>query len=355
VSGARPIFVLTTPIALERHDYLVLILLGLGAAAISIVTMRAVTAVENVFRHRKAPGWMRLVIVGAGVGLVALFFPEVLGSGHGAISEHLKAAFEFAPLAALLFAKIAASALAVGSGMRGGLFSSSLFLGAIFGVATAAALSVAAPGFVVDPVAYALAGMGAVAAGVVGAPLTMTLLVLETTGNFSLTMGVMASVIACSDVVRQSFGYSFATWRFHVRGLRIQGAHDVGWIADLTVGKLMRRDVHLESASETVAELRERFPLGGPKYVFVLNQGGDYAGMIETVELYSSNYEGDAALTPAEALIHGEPHALTPKENIQAAIRMFEKTGADALPVIDPSTHEVVGLVSENYALRRYG
>ena len=66
--------------------------------------------------------------------------------------------------------------------------------------------------------------MGAVAGGVVGAPITMTLLVLETTGNFSLTMGVMASVIACSVVVRQSFGYSFATWRFHLRGERL---HDL--------------------------------------------------------------------------------------------------------------------------------
>ena len=175
--------------------------------------------------------------------------------------------------------------------------------------------------------------MGAVAGGVVGAPITMTLLVLETTGNFSLTMGVMASVIACSVVVRQSFGYSFATWRFHARGLRIKGAHDVGWIADLTVGKLMRKDVQLVPASETIAELREHFPLGGPKYAFVLNGRGAYIGTIETVEAHSSAYDEGADITTAEALIHDEPHVLTAQENIHSAIQMFTKTASEILPV----------------------
>jgi len=281
----------------ESHDYLLFLLLGLGAAAIAIATMRAVTVVENTLRQRKVPGFLRPALGGAGVGLVALFYPEVLGSGHGAISYQLERSFGFQALAALLFAKIAASALTVGSGMRGGLFSSSLFLGAIFGGAVAGGLQALAPQLSINPLAYALVGMGAVAGGVVGAPVTMTLLVLETTGNFSLTMGVMAAVIACSVVVRQSFGYSFATWRFHVRGLRIQGAHDIGWIADLTVGKLMRKDFQLVPASETIAALREHFPLGGPKYAFVLNGRRAYIGTIETVEAHSSTYDAAAETT----------------------------------------------------------
>jgi len=355
ISNGKPMFVLPPAMTVESHDYLLFLLLGFGAAAIAIATMRAVTVVESTLRHPKVPRFMRPFLGGAAVGLIALFYPEVLGSGHGAIFYQLEGGFGFQALAALLLAKIAASALTVGSGMRGGLFSSSLFLGAVFGGAVAAVLEAVAPDHSINPLAYELVGMGAVAGGVVGAPVTMTLLVLETTGNFSLTMGVMAAVIACSVVVRQSFGYSFATWRFHVRGLRIQGAHDVGWIADLTVGKLMRKDANLVPASETIAELREHFPLGGPKYAFVLNDRGAYIGMIETVEAHSPAFDEVADGTPAEALIHEEPHFLTAQENIHSAIQMFTKTASEVLPVLDSvKSGRVVGFVSEAYVLRRY-
>ncbi len=355
LSNGRPLFELLPAVHVKSHDYLLFLLLGFGAAVIAVATMLAVTVVENTLRRRKAPRLLRPVLGGMAIGLVALFYPEVLGSGHGAISFQLERGFEFNALASLLLAKMAASAFTVGSGMRGGLFSSSLFLGAIYGGAVAAGLTAIAPQLSVNPLAYALVGMGAVAGGVVGAPLTMTLLVLETTGNFSLTMGVMASVIACSVVVRRSFGYSFATWRFHVRGLRIKGAYDVGWIADLTVGKLMRKDVQLVPASETIAELRDHFPLGGPKYAFVLNDRGGYIGMIETVEAHSSAYDEAAGSTTAEALIHDEPHVLTAQENIHSAIQMFTKTASEVLPVLDSiKSGRVVGMVSEAYVLRRY-
>jgi len=355
IAETRPLFEMPGPVTLLSHDYLLFLLLGFGAAFISIVTMRAVTIVENSLRHRKVPGWLRPMLGGTAVGTVAVFYPGVLGSGHGEISYILSGGFSMEPLLVLLIAKIAASAFTVGSGMRGGLFSSSLLLGTIFGGAIAAGLGAVAPQLAVNPVAYGLVGMGAVAAGIVGAPITMTLLVLETTGNFSLTIGVMAAVIVCTVVVRQSFGYSFATWRFHVRGVPIRGAYDVGWIADLTVGKLMRRDPHLVPASETIAQLREHFPLGGPKYAFVCNEGGVYLGTIETVEAHSSAYDDIAQTMTAADLIHDEPRALTPGENIHAALSMFTKTASEVLPVVETQkSGRVLGFVSEAYLLRRY-
>ncbi len=355
IAGTGPLFEMPPIAVIGGHDYLLLLLLGIGAALISIVTMRAVTIVENSLRHRKVPRWLRPTLGGLAVGAVAVSYPAVLGSGHGEISYILNGGFSMEPLTLLLLAKIAASAFTVGSGMRGGLFSSSLLLGTLYGAAVAAGLHAVAPGFAVNPIAYGLAGMGAVAAGIVGAPVTMTLLVLETTGNFSLTIGVMTAVIACVVVVRQSFGYSFATWRFHVRGLPIRGAYDVGWIAELTVGKLMRRDFHLVPASETIAELRQHFPLGGPKYAFVCSEGGAYLGTIETVEAHSPAYDGTAEQTAAADLIHGEPRVLTPGDDIHTALAMFTKTASEVLPVVETAQNgRVLGSVSEAYLLRRY-
>ena len=54
-------------------------------------------------------------------------------------------------------------------------------------------------------------------------------------------------------IVRELFGYSFATWRFHLRGEAIRGPHDVGWMRDLSVRKLMRADVPTLPATLTIA------------------------------------------------------------------------------------------------------
>ena len=141
----------------------------------------------------------------------------------------------FLPMALLLVAKLLASAVSVGSGFRGGLFSSSLFIGCLFGGVFAKCVAWLDPHFAVQYMAFLLVGMGSVAAAIIGAPLTMVLLVLESTGDFPVTAGVLVSVIASATITRLMFGYSFSTWRFHVRGLGLRGAHDVGWISDLTV------------------------------------------------------------------------------------------------------------------------
>src|SRR5262252_4555097 len=116
------------------------------------------------------------------------------------------------------------------------------------------------PGLGIDPLIYTLVGMGAVAAAIVGAPMTMIMIVLETTGDFGATIGVMVGVVTAAIVVRRWFGYSFATWRFHLRGLTIRSPEDVGWINELLVGTLMRRDPAVISAALPVDELHRHFP-----------------------------------------------------------------------------------------------
>ena len=94
-----------------------------------------------------------------------------------------------------------------------------------------------------DPDAYAIIGMSALSVSVIGGPLTMTFIALETTGDLWLTTAVLIAVIISMQVTREFFGYSFATWRFHLRGETIRSAADVGWIRDLTVAQMMRADV----------------------------------------------------------------------------------------------------------------
>ncbi|MBD3753870.1 MAG: polyprenyl synthetase family protein, partial [Micrococcales bacterium] len=56
-------------------------------------------------------------------------------------------------------------------------------------------------------------------------------------------LAVLAASGVASLATRQLFGFSFATWRFHLRGENIRGAHDIGWLREMTVSSLMRREV----------------------------------------------------------------------------------------------------------------
>jgi chloride channel protein, CIC family len=118
--------------------------------------------------------------------------------------------------------KALASVVSLGVGFRGGLFFASLLLGALGGRIFADVLSALSPGLALDPHVYSIIGMGALSVSVIGGPLTMTFIALETTGDFWLTAAVLIAVIISAQVTRETFGYSFATWRFHLRGETIR-------------------------------------------------------------------------------------------------------------------------------------
>lgn len=354
LSGNELIFTISRAISVGSWDYALFLLLGLAAAGVGILTMQGVTQVEHLLRRLRVPSWLRPVLGGAVVAVIAFACPQILGSGHGAILYNLTAGYELPMLATLILAKIAASALSVGSGFRGGLFSSSLLLGSLFGSAVAAVLG-SLPWITIDPVSFTLVGMGAVAAAIVGAPITMVLLVLEMTGDFAITMGVMVGVLAASVTVRQLFGYSFATWRFHQRGLRIRSAEDVGWIDDLRVANLMRADAVSISATVRLDELRAKFPVGSVKRLFLVDDQGRYAGLLDALEAHGVELDSRITELTARDLMRQEGQCLYPAMNIRDALRRFIETRTEVLPVVDgPETRRVLGYVTEGFALKRY-
>jgi chloride channel protein, CIC family len=197
--------------------------------------------------------------------------------------------------------------------------------------------------------------MGSVAAAIIGAPLTMVFLVLEGTGNFPMTIGVMVGVIVSSTIVRLVFGYSFSTWRFHQRGIGIRGAHDIGWLADLTVGRLMRADPKIVQEGMSVREIRAKYPPGSAKRVFVVGKDGVFLGQLDIGAVHEvAEEEALDGKFARDFAIHDDLYLLA-YENVRTAITRFEEKEVEALAVLDSTVDKaVVGYMTEHYALRRY-
>lgn len=336
--------------SLAVRDVVVASGLGLLMAVFGIILMRGVAACELLFTRIRVKPALRPMLGGALVGLLAIVSPQVMSSGHGAL--HLTGIFKLpvATIALIFVLKSLASMISLGSGFRGGLFFASLLLGALGGQLFAVGLN--AIGVAANPDAFAIIGMSALSVAVIGGPLTMTFIALESTGDLWLTTAVLIAVIISMQVTREFFGYSFTTWRFHLRGETIRSAADVGWIRDLTVAQMMRADVRTTPVETPVSAFREAFPLGSTNQVIAVDEEGRYSGMVLVAEAHAAEL---AATAPLRDILHHADHVLLAQLTAQEAIAAFDRFEAEALAVVDSAEHrQVIGLLSEAHALRRY-
>jgi CIC family chloride channel protein len=235
IFGRLPLFALPQPPTTVGLDSLLMAVVGMAAAGLAVLVMRGATGVDGLLTRLRFPHPLRPMLGGLALGFIALASPGVLGSGHGAIRTVLDLEVAGSALLLLLVAKAFAAAISVGSGFRGGLFSTSLFLGATLGAALGLAVQDLFPTLAIDPRSVAIASMAATAAVVVGAPIAAILLVFETTTDYGDLVGIGLAVVVATVLGRRWFGYSFATWRFHVRGLDLRSAYDVGRLWELKV------------------------------------------------------------------------------------------------------------------------
>jgi CIC family chloride channel protein len=337
---------------LLTNDLVLAASLGLLSAVLGIILMRGVALCEALFARLRMRPTLRTMAGGLAVGAMALASPQVMSSGHGALRVIGTLDLSVRTVAIVFVLKIAASIASLGTGFRGGLFFSSLLIGSLGGHLLAEAITMTWPTLDFDTNASAVIGMSALSASVIGGPLTMTFIALETTGDLWLTTAVLIAVIIAAQVTREVFGYSFATWRFHLRGETIRSAADIGWMRELTVEKMMRADVETIKAAATIGEFREAYPLGSTVYVVAVDDLDRYVGLVLVAEAHGVDVAPERAV---KELLHFPDEMLLPEMAVKEAVLAFDRAEGEALVVVDSFLdRRVVGLLTEAYVLRRY-
>ena len=331
-------------------DYGAAAVLAVLCALLGIAVMRLVTWAERLMQGVMRGSIWRPVLGGILLIPVALISPQALSAGHGALHLDLMTRPAVSFLLVILALKIVASVISLASGFRGGLFFASLFLGSLVGQAFAQTLNLAGWGLLFDPTDFALVGMAAFCVSVVGGPMTLALLMLETTRDFPLMGIVLTGALISSAITREVFGYSFSTWRLHVRGSDIRSPRDIGWMLNLTAGRMMRRDFVTVPDTDTIAAFRNYVPLGSASKAIMIGADGCYRGIVQSAAAHAPALDPALPLAPLARL--GDT-VLTPETGIKAVLAHFDDEGADELAVLDEQG-KVVGVVTEKHARRRY-
>lgn len=341
-----------SPVSVEMIGQTVLI--GVICAFASILVMLAVAFSERCFQRITIfKGLMRPILGGFLLGGLALLTPTVLGAGHGAMQILLVSNPTWLLLTTTIVFKILASAISLGSGFRGGLFFASLLLGALIGQLYSIVLTGPLPTLALQPGTAAIAALAALGTGVLGAPFSMVCLALEITGDFSVTVGAVVASSVCALIVRELFGYSFATWRFHLRGEVIRGPQDIGWVRQMSAASLMRTDFENALTTMPIGEAQKLFSPAQVRQIVLRDPNGIYAGIVPAATLHSVANQDDELLG---SLAQQQDECLLPTTPVREILKAFERSEADVLAVVDRTDHRAtIGTLSEAHVLRTYG
>jgi CIC family chloride channel protein len=280
------------------------VLLGIVAAGVAVVFQLTVLSVDWFARNLKMPLVARPAVGGLLIGIIAVWFPEVLGVGYDTTDAALKDQLAIHIMIILIVLKTIATAIALGSRFGGGVFSPALYLGAMTGGAFGLIAANAFPEVGSSEGLYAILGMGAVTAAVLGAPISTTVMVFELTGGFELSLALLLTVAIANGINQMILGRSFFQAQLESRGIVLHEGPHRTVMRDIRVSDIMR-------------------PL----------------------------QDGDPVVLP-----EGErERALQADETLETALRAFDTMGAERLPVVE--THDrskIVGWASQSRALSAF-
>jgi len=230
------------------------LILGLVCGLVAVLFMRGIFWADDIGTHVQRrtgmPRWLRPGVAGLGLGTIAIFYPHIIGVGYETTSAALTGRLLFHEVMLFAIVKSVAVALTMAGRMGGGVFSPSLMVGALTGLAFGIVATSIFPNVSGAETLYALAGMGAVAAAVLGAPISTTLIVFEMTGDWQTALSVMVAVSMSTALASRLVDRSFFLTVLERRGRHIAAGPQAYLLSIFSAGMLMRGKDSPQAASE---------------------------------------------------------------------------------------------------------
>lgn len=339
------------------YEFPAFLMLGAVSALTAIIFIKSIFLTEDIASKIPIPDWARPPIGGLAVGLIAIFCPYILGAGYGTTDAALKSIISIDLLIILIVAKIAATSICLAFKYGSGIFSPSILLGAVVGSAFGYVATLAFPDMASNYGLYAIVGMGAVSSAVLGAPISTILIIFELTGDYQITMALMAAVVSANLITTH---YLKATSFFHLqlkrRGKDLEGSRAKNLSRQILVRKIMKHDFATVGIKTGIERIKELIINLKNNNLFVLDDDFIIIGIITLSELREA-YQNDAdpENLNAGSICRRQAFHLSPTDTLEQAVYLFNQTGEERIAVIsDDDKAEIVGVLSQQNLLRAY-
>lgn len=331
-------------------------LIGLLPAALiagplfGLIAVLFMLSIRHSARFAAASGWSpaRLLITAAlGAGIVGMWVPEALGLGTSVISNILNAETVNASLMILFIAKIGLTALCIGFGMFGGVFSPALLVGASAGaivgrVFVSLGILNAGPGL-------AICGMAAVASAVIGAPISGVLIILELTMSYEFAVAAMLSVVTSSMVAHVMFGHSFFDRQLLDRGIDVSLGRGHIEMMETYIADIAHDDyVPLKETCSVQQAIRIMVDAKATE-AYVLDDSGVFKGKLTLHALLAETSD-----SLAKTHIQSAPISIKHDASLQQAIEIASNFVGENIPVINRQNNALLGVVTEADLFKLY-
>ena len=332
--------------------------LAVLAGLLSPAMSRVVLAISDGFaKLDKLPSWIKPAIGGLGVGLLGLWFTQLLGPGRGIVFEALNSELIWQMALALALLKILATGLTIGSGGMGGLFMPSLVIGACVGTLVHALAALVLGPDSSMPAAYALVGMGAYLGATLRAPLTPIVMIFELTGDYGLILPLMFACILSAFVAGRVERDTFFDLVLRRRGsAELLDGHDgTGVMYRGRVGDLMERPDHMLRVDSSFEEIQRAALVEGTPTLYLLDEYERVAGLIDSRTLAARLLRGeiDPEAEAGSLITTEEPTVLVPEDTLAGAMLAFSRSGRDVLPVVN-ADRQLLGLLERTVLMAHY-
>jgi chloride channel protein, CIC family len=345
LSGSEPLYKSPGFDLHTRWEIIPLSCVGIVLGFLAPAYLRFLRLAERLFSKIDIPVPFKLALGGAIVGSLAILNPEVCGNGQGLLRSLFHQNWLWDGILAIVLLKLVATASAFGSGVVGGVFTPTLFIGAAIGVLYGQMILLVAPGLRADPAMYGFVGMGSFIAATTGAPLMAILMAFELTLDYSITPYLMVNCVVayyCSGIFEKRFMYGESLERKGAAFFNQQ-------LAQVNLQDLVRLDPITLPKNATFAQIAETFVQHRYQHIYVVDHENRLLGAISLhdVKSFLDRPELESVVIAADIMDEDFPR-VSPGQGMNEALHQFSAARSERLPVVD-SLHSkrLIGSISK--------
>jgi len=339
----------------ELLFYFVLgVLAGLSAVMFIKIYYRIEESFQQIEKKRNIPVWAMPAIGGLLTGLICMWLPGLYGYSYEVIDNAVRGSESWLNMVGVYLLKPVVAGLSVGSGGSGGMFAPAMKMGAMLGGMFGNLVHTLFPGMTATSGAYALVGMGAVTAGIIRAPLTVILILFEVTGEYEIVLPIMFAAVTAALIARITYDYSMETYVLEKEGVRVGYGIALSVAENISVLDIMKtsyvrfRDV---TRSDKIIDVFHNTPESN---FLVTTENDEFVGIIRLEEMSLLLKEGPVNGLIAGDIVKKDVPRLYDTSKLDEALKLFELTDYDIIPVLSRRSDKLLGVVRQEQAFSYY-